>query len=81
MLKLYTAATNVSNLQKHHQLVLLFDSLRKQSTIGTQCAIIYNFAMFLITFLSNLAYTIIDYYYQIFFIFSEKALAFLQCFW
>ena len=44
------AATNVSNLQKHHQLVLLFNSLKKQSTIGTQGDIkqqnfiIYNFA-------------------------------------
>ena len=44
------AATNVSNLQKHHQLVLLFNSLKKQSTIGTQGdikqqnTIVYNFA-------------------------------------
>lgn len=80
-IKLHTMATNASNLQKHPQVVLLFDSLRKQSTIGTQGAIIHNFAMFLITFLSNLAYTIIDYHYQIFFIFSEKTLAFFQCFW
>lgn len=48
--RLHTAATNASNLQKHHQLVLLFNSLKKQSTIGTQGAIeqqnaiIYNFA-------------------------------------
>lgn len=48
--RLHTAATNASNLQKHPKLVLLFDSLRKQSTIGTQGAIdrqnviIYNFA-------------------------------------
>ena len=50
MLKLHTAATNASNLQKHHQFVYLSNSLRKQSTIGTQGAIdqqnviIYNFA-------------------------------------
>lgn len=43
------AATNASNLQKHQQFVCLSDSLRKQSTIGTQGAIeqqnviIYNF--------------------------------------
>lgn len=48
--RLSSTVTNASNLQKHHQLVLLFNSLRKQSTIGTQGAIkqqnaiIYNFA-------------------------------------
>lgn len=48
--RLRTAATNASNLQKHHQFVCLSDSLRKQSTIGAQGAIeqqnaiIYNFA-------------------------------------
>ena len=47
--RLRTAATNMSNLQKHYQFVCLSDSLRKQSTIGTQGAIdqqnaiIYNF--------------------------------------
>ena len=51
MLKLHTAATNASNLQKYYQFVLLVDSLRKQSIIGTQGdikqqnAIIYNFAL------------------------------------
>lgn len=45
----HTAATNASNLQKHHQFVCLSDSLGKQSTIGTQGdikqqnTIIYNF--------------------------------------
>ena len=49
MLKLHTAVTNASNLQKHYQFVCLSDSLRKQSTIGPQGAIdqqnviIYNF--------------------------------------
>lgn len=48
--RLRTAATNASNLQKHPQLALLSDSLRKQSTIGIQGAIkqqnaiVYNFA-------------------------------------
>lgn len=48
--RLRTAATNVSNLQKHQHLVCLHDLLRKQSTIGIQGAveqqnaIIYNFA-------------------------------------
>lgn len=32
----HTAATNASNLQKHQKFVCLSDSLRKQSTIGTQ---------------------------------------------
>lgn len=49
-INVHTVATNVSNLQKHHQFVCLSDSLRKQSTIGTQGdikqqnTIIYNFA-------------------------------------
>ena len=48
-IKAATTATNMSNLQKYPQLVLLVDSLRKQSIIGTQGAndqqnvIIYNF--------------------------------------
>ena len=48
--RLHTAATNVSNLQKHYQFVYLSNSLRKQLTIGTQGAIdqqnaiVYNFA-------------------------------------
>lgn len=47
--RLRIAATNVSNSQKHQQFVCLSDSLRKQSTIGTQGdikqqnTIIYNF--------------------------------------
>ena len=47
--RLHTAATNVSNLQKHYQFVYLSNSLRKQSTSGIQGdikqqnAIIYNF--------------------------------------
>ena len=42
-------ATNASNLQKHSQLVLLVDSLRKQSTIGSHVII----AFFLIKYISE----------------------------
>lgn len=46
--RLHTAATNASNMQKHQQFVCLSDSLRKQSTIGTQGAIEQKMLLFII---------------------------------